>query len=214
MVLGWRTGLRRPLLGALPAPWAGAATAATADRPWPVRRVPAGRAIPGGCPPPPVLGSAGRATAAFALSAAIGAASHVGWDAFTHPGRAGVRLLPVLARPVAGVPLCTVAQYAGSALALAALGRRLTRELRAVPPAERLPPPPGGRPRRTVLAAATALGAAHRLLRGRRAPDRAGLDDLVADLCFGGGAGLAAGALLLSALDRVGRGGYVPRAFD
>jgi hypothetical protein len=189
MVLGWRAGLRRPLLGALPPPWAAAATAATADRGEPARPV------------------------AFAISAAIGAASHVGWDAFTHPGRAGVRLLPGLARPVAGVPLCTVAQYAGSALALAGLGRHLVRELRAVPPAEQLPPPAGGRRRRAALVAAAALGAGHRVLNGRRGSGRAGLDDLVSDLCFGGGAGLAAGALLLSAVDRVGRGRYVPRAF-
>ncbi|MDH6143852.1 hypothetical protein P3T35_005887 [Kitasatospora sp. GP30] len=190
MVLGWRTALRRPLLGALPMPWAAAAMAATADRGEPPR------------------------AAAFALSAAIGAASHIGWDSFTHPGRAGVRLLPALTRPVAGVPLCTLAQYGGSALALAGLGRHLARELRALPPAEQLPPPAGGRRRRALLGASAALGAGHRVLRGRRLPGRTGLDDLVSDLCFGAGAGAVAGALVLSAVDRVGRGRYVPRAFD
>ncbi|MCX4750684.1 DUF4184 family protein [Kitasatospora sp. NBC_01287] len=111
LVAGWQGLLRRPLLGLLPPRWAAPALAATERR------------AAGGGP--------GERAAWFALSAALGAAGHVGWDAFTHSGRAGVRLLPALERRVAGVPLCTVAQYGSSALALAGLGGYLARELRA-----------------------------------------------------------------------------------
>ncbi|MFE0464412.1 DUF4184 family protein [Kitasatospora sp. NPDC058965] len=113
LVGGWQLALRRPVLGLLPDRWAGRALAAT--EPGPV----------------------GAAT--FALSAAIGAATHVGWDAFTHPGRIGGRLLPVLEREVAGVPLCTVVQYASSAAALGVLARHLADTLPEAPDAA--PPP-------------------------------------------------------------------------
>ncbi|MFJ9522814.1 DUF4184 family protein [Kitasatospora sp. NPDC101801] len=109
----------------------------------------------------------------FAVSAAIGAATHVGWDSFTHQGRAGVRAFPVLTTELAGCPLYTVLQYGSSAAGLALL-------------APRLPPAPELR-RATVagLALATAAGVLHRLARRERG--------LIAECCFGAGAGLAAG---------------------
>ncbi|WP_035792610.1 DUF4184 family protein [Kitasatospora mediocidica] len=189
LVAGWY-GVRVPLLALLPDPWAAAATAATA---------PSGRR-PGG----------GEA-AAFALSAAVGAATHVGWDAFTHQGRAGVRLLPALNREVAGVPLYTVLQYGTSALALGGLGRYLARELPVAPPAPAtrppspatLPPVSGGRGAgRRLLGAAAVLGAAHRVARSARVRGPGQPRSLIADLCFGAGAGAAAGAVLLAARRR------------
>ncbi|MEV8096613.1 DUF4184 family protein [Kitasatospora sp. NPDC085879] len=148
---------------------------------------------------------------AFVLSAAVGAASHVLWDAFTHPGRAGVRAVPVLGRPVAGdVPLCTVLQYGTSLLGLAVLGERVRRAART-PHAG----PGPRRPRRAVrraavagLAVSAALGAAHRLARRERG--------VVSEFCFGAGAGLAVGATVFAALSaaraRVPSAGTTPGA--
>ncbi|MFD9130461.1 DUF4184 family protein, partial [Kitasatospora sp. NPDC059571] len=165
MAAVWAGVLRRPAEDLLPVPGGGAAG------------------------PPPLRGPAGRA-GVFALSAAVGAATHVAWDSFTHPGRLGVRALPVLARPVAaGVPGCTVLQYATSLVGLAVLAREAGR--RAAPDAWAA----AGRraaPTAAVLAAAAAAGAAHRLRRRERAP--------IDELCFGAGAGLAVGAVGLAAV--------------
>ncbi|MEV3856271.1 DUF4184 family protein [Streptomyces sp. NPDC050095] len=39
------------------------------------------------------------------VSVVLGATTHVVWDAFTHPGRRGVRLIPALGENVGGSPL-------------------------------------------------------------------------------------------------------------
>ncbi|MFB7128006.1 DUF4184 family protein [Kitasatospora sp. NPDC056273] len=175
LVAGWHGLLRGPLVALLPERWAGGAEALT------VRRA-------GDAADPAEAGAVGGA-AWFAASAAIGAATHVGWDAFTHGDRLGVRLLPVLDRPVAGVPLYEALQYGSSALALAALGGWAARAVRAVEPVRptvRLAP----RARRAAVAtlgAATAAGVLHRLAPLRR--------NLVPEVCFGAGAGLAVGAV-------------------
>ncbi|MEV7603749.1 DUF4184 family protein [Kitasatospora sp. NPDC089797] len=192
LVAGWHGLLRAPVVGLLPERWAGGAEALT------VRR----RPVVGGAALGPVPGGgAGAETGAgggglrradvlwFLASAAVGALTHVGWDAFTHGGRLGVRLLPVLDRPVAGVPGYELLQYGSSALALAALGGWAARAVRAVEPvrpAVRLAP----RTRRAAvvaLGAATAAGVLHRLSPLRR--------NLVPEVCFGAGAGLAVGAV-------------------
>ena len=51
------------------------------------------------------------------VSAALGALTHVVWDAFTHLDRWGMRLFPVLGEEIAGSPLYWYLQYGGSALA-------------------------------------------------------------------------------------------------
>ncbi|WP_063774792.1 DUF4184 family protein [Kitasatospora azatica] len=228
LVGGWHLALRRPLLGLLPPRWAAPAEAVTARRRtgWGTGRAsgratgyPAGRRA--GYRAGHVTGPAG--VAAFALSAAIGAASHVGWDEFTHPGRAGGRLLPVLERRVGAVPLCVVAQYGGSAVALVGLLRYLDRELREV---RELPAPddaPAPAPpilpqpvRRAAVLLAAGLGAAHRVARARRlrrADGGGGHPSLIADLCFGGGAGVVTGAALLALADRLGNRRYLPQTF-
>ncbi|MFB7476007.1 DUF4184 family protein [Kitasatospora sp. NPDC056184] len=171
LVAGWHGLVRGPLVALLPGRWAGAAEALT------VRR--AGRGRPSGAD----LGW-------FALSAAAGAASHVGWDGFTHAGRFGSRLLPALERPVAGgPPLYEVLQYGTSAPGLAAVAGYAVRAARAVEPV-RPAVELSDRARRTgaaVLGAATAAGVVHRLVPLRRGP--------LAELCFGAGAGLAVGAV-------------------
>ncbi|PBC71419.1 uncharacterized protein DUF4184 [Streptomyces sp. TLI_235] len=172
-VVLWHGLLREPLTGLLP------------------------EGLPVAVEAPLPRGAAG--VGAFVLSAAVGAASHVLWDAFTHPGRAGVRAVPVLGRPVAGdVPLCTVLQYGTSLLGLAVLGERVRRAART-PHAGPGSGPGPCRPRRAVrraavagLAVSAALGAAHRLARRERG--------VVPEFCFGAGAGLAVGATVFAAL--------------
>ncbi|MFI6118026.1 DUF4184 family protein [Kitasatospora sp. NPDC051164] len=168
LVAGWHGLLRGPLVALLPERWAGGAEALT------VRRSSTG---------------AEAGAVWFAASAAIGAATHVGWDAFTHGGRLGVRLLPVLDRSVAGVPMYEALQYGSSALALAAMGGWAARAVRAVEPVR---PAVGLAPRTrraavAVLGAATAAGVLHRLSPLKR--------NLVPEVCFGAGAGLAVGAV-------------------
>ncbi|MFJ8477168.1 DUF4184 family protein [Kitasatospora sp. NPDC094011] len=173
LVAGWHGLLRAPLVGLLPERWAGGVEALT------VRRGPGDGAS----------GVRGADAAWFAASAAVGAFTHVGWDAFTHGGRLGARLLPVLDRQVAGVAVHEALQYGSSALALAALGGWAARTVRAVEPvrpAVRLAP----RTRRVAVAAlgaATAAGVLHRLSPLRR--------NIVPEVCFGAGAGLAVGAV-------------------
>ncbi|MFI9275469.1 DUF4184 family protein [Kitasatospora sp. NPDC052896] len=144
---------------------------------------------------------------AFALSAAIGAAGHVGWDAFTHQGRAGVRLLPALNREVAGVPGYTVLQYGTSAVALAVLGCHLARELPRVAAPGTGANPPGRQAGRVVVGLAAAVGAARRLTRAARVRGPGAPRDPIADLCFGAGAGAVTGALGLAVRARWGRDG-------
>ncbi|MFF7995399.1 DUF4184 family protein [Kitasatospora xanthocidica] len=192
LVAGWHGLLRGPLVALLPERWAGGAEALT------VRRAGSGvDALAGTGTSTGTSAGAGSGTgtgtaegvAWFAASAAIGAATHVGWDAFTHGDRLGVRLLPVLDRPVAGVPLYEALQYGSSALALVAMGGWASRAVAAVEPvrpAVRLAP----RTRRAavaVLGAATAAGVLHRLSPLKR--------NLVPEVCFGAGAGLAVGAV-------------------
>ncbi|MFB7617441.1 DUF4184 family protein [Kitasatospora sp. NPDC056181] len=187
LVAGWHTLLRGPLVGLLPDRLAPAAEALTARR----RGTAAARGAVD--------------VAWFAGSAALGAATHVGWDAFTHGGRLGVTLLPVLDRTVAGLPLYTVLQYGSSALALAALAGYLVRAVRAVEPVRPAVALPAGvrRAAVAVLGAATAAGVVHRLTPLRR--------NLIPEFCFGAGAGLAVGAvgyaLLHAAVARPGRRG-------
>ncbi|MFE0463444.1 DUF4184 family protein [Kitasatospora sp. NPDC058965] len=176
----WHLVLRAPLTALLPARWAGAvgrlAGAWTGRLSW---------------------GGAGW----FALSAAIGAATHVGWDGFTHPGRFGTRLLPVLqSGRVLGEPPYAVLQYSCSVVGLLVLGRSVARELRRAAAAAAPAPVVGAATRRLVLGlvlAVAVLGAWIRMLQW----DRPGLPllSVLPVLAFGAVAG-AAGALGLYAL--------------
>ncbi|MEU1087585.1 DUF4184 family protein [Streptomyces sp. NPDC005576] len=62
-----------------------------------------------------------REAGAFLLSAVVGSATHVVWDAFTHHDRWGSELLPFLGGSLAGQPVYRLVQYGSSALALIAL---------------------------------------------------------------------------------------------
>ncbi|MEU0158453.1 DUF4184 family protein [Streptomyces sp. NPDC006261] len=138
----------------------------------------------------------------FVRSAALGAATHVVWDAFTHHSRWGTELLPFLNRSVGGFPLYQFAQYGSSALALTVLvwfvatGLRRTAEA-PVPQAL----PALGRGERWgalgLLAGCVVLGIAHRCVRWYAHFGRIENPlDIIPTACFGAGAGLGAGLLL------------------
>ncbi len=137
----------------------------------------------------------------FVRSAALGAATHVVWDAFTHHSRWGTELL-LLDRSVGGFPLYQFAQYGSSAVALAVLvwfvvtGLRRTAE---TPVPEALPVL--GRRERWgalgLLAGCVVLGVVHRCVRFYA--HFGGIEnplDIIPTACFGAGAGLGAGLLL------------------
>ncbi|MDQ0983874.1 hypothetical protein QFZ71_001157 [Streptomyces sp. V2I9] len=138
----------------------------------------------------------------FAVSGALGAATHVVWDAFTHHSRWGTELVPVLSRTFGGFPGYQLAQYGSSALALVVIGWFASTGLRRTAPA---PAPQEvlvlGRRERWgalgLLALCVAAGVIHRCLRwyahfgGVESPL-----DIIPTACFGAGAGLAAGLLL------------------
>lgn len=138
----------------------------------------------------------------FAGSAALGAATHVVWDAFTHHSRWGTELLPVLNRSAGGFPLYQFAQYASSAVALAVLVRFVVTGLRrtaADPVPDALPGL--GRGERWgalgLLAGCVLLGVVHRCARWYAHFGRVENPlDIIPTACFGAGAGLAAGLLL------------------
>ncbi|MFF8807019.1 DUF4184 family protein [Streptomyces omiyaensis] len=181
----WLT-VREPLVGLLPERWRGRVYAVVRGRPWRERR-PAGLAL------------------WFAVSAVLGATTHVAWDAFTHLDRWGTRTLPFLAEVVAGFPVYQYAQYGGSALALALLGWFAVRALGAVPAGTEPPatvPAPGRRGRRAgllLIGGCVVAGVAHRVLRWAAYWGWDRIEnplDIVPTACFGAGAGLFAGLVL------------------
>ncbi|UNO42669.1 DUF4184 family protein [Streptomyces sp. MST-110588] len=182
LVGGWLL-LREPVLALLPRSWQGRGYALLRGRSWRGRR-------------PAAL------IAWFAVSAALGALTHIVWDAFTHADRWGTRLLPVLDRVVAGFPLYTFLQYGSSALALGAIGWFLVTGLRRLPP---VPVPPGlpglAGGRRlfgvALLALCVLAGTVHRTLRAHAVYGAAATwFDYIPTVLFGAGAGLAPGLLL------------------
>ncbi|WP_030262084.1 DUF4184 family protein [Streptomyces sp. NRRL B-24484] len=198
----WELLLREPLPALLPARWAA--------------RLPAGA--------PRRSGGALRRTWWFAVSAALGAATHVGWDGFTHPGRFGVRLFPVLDRPVlAGRPLHAVLQYGTSAVALAVLAWWLLRGFRrragltADGPLPRPVPVLGRRARWAVYAwivLAAAVGTALRIVQWSGGPGAEPGYELVPTVAFGSLAGAGLALLCYGALRRLTAGKALARRFD
>ncbi|MFD3410654.1 DUF4184 family protein [Streptomyces cyaneofuscatus] len=138
----------------------------------------------------------------FVRSAALGAATHVVWDAFTHHSRWGTELLTFLNRSVGGFPVYQFAQYGSSAVALAVLVWFVVTGLRRTadaPVPEALPEL--GRGERWgalgLLAGCTVVGIVHRCVRFYA--HFGGIEnplDIIPTACFGAGAGLAGGLLL------------------
>lgn len=186
MVGGW-FALRGPLTALLPERWQGRAGA--------VLGYGAGRRP-----------SSPRTAGWFWVSAVVGSATHVVWDAFTHPGRWGVRLLPFLDQgSLAGVPMYRVAQYGSSAVGLVVVAGALVRALRAAPADA---PRPGRVPRLSRrarlwaaagLAAGAAVGAVARCWRWYDLYPWAPAADALPIGLFGAGAGLVPAALACAA---------------
>ncbi|MFJ4962059.1 DUF4184 family protein [Streptomyces sp. NPDC088729] len=147
----------------------------------------------------------------FAVSAALGAVTHVVWDAFTHHDRWGTDLLPVLDRSVGGLHGYQFAQYGSSAAALVLLGWFVVTGLRlgGAAPVPEAVPVLGRRERHTVLgllALCVLLGVVHRCARWYAYFGRVDTPlDIIPTACFGAGAGLAAGLLLYGAWMRLPR---------
>jgi hypothetical protein len=103
---------------------------------------------------------------AVPLALAVGAASHVGWDEFTHPGRFGATHLAFLAvsypSPLGPLPGYQYAQYASSALGLLVIAWVAARHPVVEPPAQ----PASGLARALpwLAAAAGLLGAVSRVV--------------------------------------------------
>ncbi|MFI9649773.1 DUF4184 family protein [Streptomyces sp. NPDC052040] len=134
------------------------------------------------------------------VSAALGALTHVVWDAFTHFGRFGMRLLPVLGRPFGGTPLYTYLQYGSSAGAAVIVAGFLTVVLRRLPTgleATSSLPLLSWADRwlaSAVIGGCAAVGAVQRVSRwwaywGTTARPL----DAIPPVCFGAGAGLTVG---------------------
>jgi hypothetical protein len=153
------------------------------------------------------------------VSAALGALTHVVWDAFTHLDRWGMRQFPVLGRQLAGLPVYTYLQYGSSVVAAVVIAAFLVRALRRVPADE-----PAGLPALSVrdrwwagavIVGCAVAGAVQRLARAwsflREAGAGAGagavarVRDVVPTLCFGAGTGLVVGLLVYAAAVRAWR---------
>lgn len=182
--------LREPLLALLPEGRRGKAYALVRGRTW--RGRPPVETLLWGC-----------------LSAALGAATHVFWDSFTHMDRWGVRWITVLDERVLGVPLYHQLQYGGSAVALVVIAAFLVRVWRRLP--ETSDPPGGHVPPRfsrrerlgavALLGGAAVAGAAHRCVRrAATTPDAIPWDGYVPTAMFGAGAGLAAALAVYAAV--------------
>ncbi|ELS52438.1 DUF4184 family protein [Streptomyces viridochromogenes] len=143
-------------------------------------------------------------------SAALGALTHVVWDAFTHLDRWGMRLFPVLGEEIAGAPLYWYLQYGGSAVAALVIAAFVVVALRRTPAYA-----PVGvallsvRDRwwaGAVIGGCAAVAAVQRAsgwwdYRGSTAK----YWELIPTLCFGAGAGLVLGLLLYAVGVRVWR---------
>ncbi|GAA4817167.1 DUF4184 family protein [Streptomyces ziwulingensis] len=151
------------------------------------------------------------------VSAALGALTHVGWDAFTHHDRWGTRLFPLLDREIAGSPLWWYVQYGGSALAAVVLVGFVVRALRRVPPAAPTGLPVlSGRDRWWAVAAVGGCAVAGAVQRASRWWSHWGAVakplELIPSVCFGAGAALLPGLLLYALAVRVWRPAPSPGA--
>ncbi|MHC3468666.1 DUF4184 family protein [Streptomyces sp. 7R007] len=144
------------------------------------------------------------------VSAALGALTHVVWDAFTHHDRWGTRLLPVLGREAGGFPLYWYLQYGGSVVAALVIVLWVARALRrVVPGSAQAVPVLSVRDRwwaAAVIGGCAGVGAVERAAAWWATWGSAARPwELVPAVCFGAGAGLALGLPLYAVGVRVWR---------
>jgi hypothetical protein len=179
----WHLVLRAPLVALLPTRWAAAADQLTAPR---ARRI--------------------RFSSAswFVLSALIGTVTHVAWDGFTHPGRFGVRLFPVLQTArVLDEPPYVLLQYGCSVLGVGALGFWTFQEMRRAARSGTSTAPPTGN-RRLAFGLIAVFGVVGTVYRAAEWA-RPGMPwtSLVPVIAFGAVAGAAIAVLLYALLNMV-----------
>ncbi|MFE6095679.1 DUF4184 family protein [Streptomyces massasporeus] len=150
-------------------------------------------------------------------SAALGALTHVVWDAFTHLDRWGMRLFPVLGRELAGSPLYWYLQYGGSAVAAVVIAVFVTRALRRAPVGEPVDVPVLAVRDRWAAAAVIGgfvlVGVVQRASRWWAYWGSAAKPwEIIPTVCFGAGAGLVPALLLYAVGVRVLRPVPVPAA--
>ncbi|MFD4624780.1 DUF4184 family protein [Streptomyces sp. NPDC058475] len=144
------------------------------------------------------------------VSAALGALTHVVWDAFTHHDRWGVRLIPALGREVGGMPLFSYAQYGSSAVGAVVIAAFVVVSARRTPTGEPVGVPVLSVSDRwsagAVLGCCALVGAVQRASRWW-ADGGTGAKpwEVIPALCFGGGAGLVLGLGLYAVGVRVWR---------
>lgn len=148
-------------------------------------------------------------------SAALGALTHVVWDAFTHLDRWGMRVFPVLGREVAGSPLYWYLQYGGSAVAAVVIAVFVARALRRVPVCEPVGVPVlAARDRWAAAAVVGGFALAGVVQRASRWWAHWGSAakpwEIIPTVCFGAGAGLVPALLLYAVGVRVLRPVPVP----
>lgn len=148
-------------------------------------------------------------------SAALGALTHVVWDAFTHLDRWGMRLFPVLGREIAGSPLYWYLQYGGSVVAAVVIAAFVAVALRRAPAAAPVGVPVlSARDRWWAGALIGGCATVAALQRASRWWDYWGATaepwELIPTLCFGAGAGLVLGLLLYGAAVRARRPAPAP----
>ncbi|MFB6439293.1 DUF4184 family protein [Streptomyces sp. NPDC056411] len=198
LVCSWLL-LREPLLVWLPRAWRGRVYGVVRGRPW----QPQGwRELAALC-------------GWFVLSAVLGSATHVVWDAFTHPGRWGTRLVPGLDGELGGWPVATYVQYGTSLPALAVTVWFVWSALRRRGVGGEVPA--GVRPfvvaeltvrDRLLLGALVTVGVlggvVHRVLRAHAVyGGAAGWFSYVPTALFGAGAGLVLGLLVCAVAVRL-----------
>ncbi|RMB87298.1 DUF4184 family protein [Streptomyces shenzhenensis] len=149
------------------------------------------------------------------VSAVLGALTHVVWDAFTHEGRWGTRLLPVLDRDLAGAPLYRYLQYGGSAFAALVIAAFVVCAVRRAPAREPVGVPVLSVRDRwgagAVIGCCAVVGAVERATRWWAYwGDIAQPWDLVPAVCFGAGAGLVPGLVVYALGVRAWRQAPVP----
>lgn len=149
------------------------------------------------------------------VSAVLGAATHVVWDAFTHLDRWGMRVFPVLGERIAGSPLYWYAQYGGSAVALVVIALFVVSAVRRVTSSAaadaRAALPQLSVSERWVAAlvigGCVAVAAGVRTVRWWTYWGAAAKPwEIIPTLCFGGGAGLVLGLVVYALLVRGRRG--------